>query len=395
MKRILLVILAITMLAGLFGCGNSNNGGNGGGNEPTEPGITGKTKDIGRLSVLIPDGWSYVDLGDMSDGYTAIIVHGKEEDFGQAPQVSVIYCLPSEIVVSSAAFYDNVIQKPAFDLGGLHWTSWTGSYMNLKSEVAETEGDFGYITVNRLQTVEGGEMPSLSDPEVKAIMESIVVRPTITVDWVKIDGGKAVCEFPAYEGRVWDPIASSYSSDVEGDYEVEGNTATVNVEKGTGMFGVQLRLINEECTEEWGRGNLAFKVENGKITGIYDASVTIYDQPQDIEWNGWEDDTDYEAIEEFLAGAWADNANGLTMFLQKYEEIEHAFIITIQGLDRTFVATGVIQEGGSMWYEEVSVNGADPVASDGWFMIDGDSLIWGHDEAVGEFENATFFTKID
>ena len=51
-----------------------------------------------------------------------------------------------------------------------------------------------------------------------------------------IDGGKAVCEFPAYEGRVWDPITSSYSFDVEGDYGVEGNTMKNALKSGAGAI---------------------------------------------------------------------------------------------------------------------------------------------------------------
>ena len=91
MKKVLLVILAITMLAGLFGCGNSNNGGNGGGgNEPAEPVITGKTKDIGRMSVLIPDGWSYVDHLALENGTTLCRVRDCTHEDGTR-QVYILF----------------------------------------------------------------------------------------------------------------------------------------------------------------------------------------------------------------------------------------------------------------------------------------------------------------
>ena len=46
-----------------------------------------------------------------------------------------------------------------------------------------------------------------------------------------------------------------------------------------------------------------------------------------------------------------------------------------------------------MNYSEMSVNGT-VVETVGWFMMDGDMIIWGHDDEVGEFENATIFSKL-
>ncbi|MBQ1521957.1 MAG: hypothetical protein IIZ74_04280, partial [Erysipelotrichaceae bacterium] len=85
----------------------------------------------------------------------------------------------------------------------------------------------------------------------------------------------------------------------------------------------------------------------------------------------------------------------LTMFIQRYEDIEHGYQMTIQAADRTIVAIGHVDMVGNLWYENVSINGAAPIESDGWFMIDGNSLLWGHDEAVGEFANANIFSKAE
>ncbi len=41
----------------------------------------------------------------------------------------------------------------------------------------------------------------------------------------------------------------------------------------------------------------------------------------------------------------------------------------------------------------VRVDGATPIESSGWLVIDGGMLIWGHDKEVGEYESATLFSK--
>ena len=390
MKKLLLIIMSALMLIGILGCSNQGN------KEPEEVTVNGEIHDIGRFSILVPEGWSLYDLGTMTSDFTCLIIKGNKDEFMTKPSVSVIYNLPTELVVSSAALADNVIQQEPFDLGDYHWTSWTGSFSESRREVAETEGDFGYLTFTSQESMETKEMLSLKDPEVQAIIRSIKVRPTIDVDWVSITDGKVTAKLKEAEGLVWEQTSMMNTNGVEVDYELDGNTVTLIPSAGTGVFSVSFRLTDTDCTKMYADSNIAVKVENGKITGIYDATINMLETPEDIGGGEeWTDNTDYEAIDQFLIGAWADNPNNLTMFIQKYEEIEHGYQVTIQAADRTIVAIGHVDSFGTLWYENVSINGAAPIESDGWFMIDGNSLLWGHDEAVGEFANANIFSKAE
>ncbi len=389
MKKLLSVSMALLMLIGILGCSNQ------GSKEPEEPVIKGEVHDIGRISILVPEGWALADLGSAASEFTCVIVKGTKEDFTKKPQVSVIYSLPTEMVVSSAAFAENVIQQEPFDLGDYHWTSWTGSFNGINSEVAESEGDFGYLTFTRQEGFETKEMISLKDPEVQAVIKSIKVRPTIDVDWVRITDGKAVVQLSGAEGQVWDEAGTMITNGVEAHSELEGNTATLIPTAGTGTYKVSFSRTDTDNTMHYADASVGVRVENGKVTGIYDATVTVLETPEEIGGGEWTDDTDYEAIDRFLIGAWSDNPNGLTMFIQKYEEIEHGYQVTIQAADRTIVAFGHVDTMGTLWYDSVSINGAAPVESDGWFMPDGPNLLWGHDEAVGTFDNANIFSKAE
>lgn len=390
MRKLLLMLMSALMLIGILGCSNPGK------KEPEEVVVKGEMHDVGRISLLVPEGWTLIDLGAAASEFTCVVVKGTGDDFMKKPQISVIYNLPTEVVVSSAAFAENVIQQPDFDLGGYHWTSWTGSFSDFKSEVAETEGEFGYITFSRQEGRETREQLSLKDAEVQAIISSLTVRPTVEFDWVKISNGQAVAQLKAVDGMVWEQVGTMNTNGVEADYELEGNTVTLSASSGTGTYLVTFRMINEEGTEKWADASIGVKVENGRITGIYDASITMLETPEDISSGGdWIDDTDYEAIDKFLVGAWTDNPNSLTMFIQRYEDIEHGYQMTIQAAERTIVAIGHVDTVGTLWYENVSINGAAPIESDGWFMIDGNSLLWGHDEAVGEFANANIFSKAE
>ena len=67
----------------------------------------------GRAVVSTND---FIDLGGYSDPFTAVLLKGTQEDWLKVPQVSIIYNLPCDLVVSSAALADNVIQKPDFHI---------------------------------------------------------------------------------------------------------------------------------------------------------------------------------------------------------------------------------------------------------------------------------------
>ena len=356
--------------------------------------INGEVLETGRITAFIPEGWSLIDLGAYTDEFTAVILKGTQEDFMEVPQISIIYMVPTEMAISAAAYYDNVIQQSDFDMGNYHWTSWTGSSSGLKSFVAETEGDFGFISVNLQQVEPDGEMPSIEDEEVKAIIKSIKVRPTAEIDWIKLDGNTATAELKAYEGCHWVDSGNMAQQSVDVDYEIEGNAVTFTSNAGTGGFKLQLVLVNDDETLKYAEAHIDLKLEDGKFDAVYSAAISEYDEPESTDYEpGGE--SDYEVPDEFLLGTWADNGNDLTMFIQNADEDEYGYVFTIQSDEKTIVINVEAGADGSLSYEEISINGAEAIASSGSFIIDGDVLIWSHDEAAGEYDSATLFSKVE
>lgn len=392
MKKIFKLLLAVILMLGLIAC-NKNNGGNGGNDKPEEPVIKGVTKNAGRFDVLVPEGWTLIDMGEYSDTSSAVLLKGTQDDWMKVPQLSIMYFMPTELVVSGAALYENVIQQPSFTKGDYNWKAWTGSLQGLNCYAVETEGDFGFITVYLQQVTENGDIMSIDDPEVGAIIQSIVPKPLIEVDWIRFENGKAIVQLPTEEGYIWDEVSSVYKNGVEGQYEINDGILTCTA-TGNGHYGVSLQLVDEDHTRQLGEASFSLKLEDDKFVGVYDAKVEIYDEPIENGEIAFPDETDYELIDQILVGAWADEPNGLTMSIQRNEEIEHGYIITIHSSEKAIVASGHVEEGGTLWYEEVVINATEKYESMGWFMLDGDALVWGHDEAVGEYDNISLFHKV-
>ena len=396
MKKILTLLITLALLVTMAGCGGGKDKPSGGGEQepPVEPVIKGEVKDAGRFSVLVPEGWTMIDMGGYSDPFTAVLLKGTQEDWFKVPQVSIIYNLPCDLVVSSAALADNVIQKPDFDLGPYHWKQWTGSMSGYKMHVAETEGDFGYFTVSLQAVTPDGECPSIDDEEVRAILKSIVGRPTIDVDWIKFVNGNATAELKGVEGYNWDDNGSMQTSTVEAEYTVNGNTVEFTGTSGSGVVGVDLVLENDLGTKKMGEASMRLRIEDGKFVGAYNATMKILDEPEDIEIDDWTDNTDYEAIDAFLVDAWRDVANDLNMLIQRYDELQHGYLVTIYTPDnKTIVMPASVQPGGLLEYYEATINGESVGETSGWFSIDGDTLLWGHDDAVGVYDSTNIFQK--
>lgn len=409
MKKLLAFLMTAVLALALFsGCkkNDSQNTGSApeqsesksaGESEPesgSEAVIKGEIKESGRFTAFIPEGWTLIDLGEYSDEFTAVILKGAQEDFMKVPQISIIYMVPTEMAVSAAAYFENVIQQPDFDLGNYHWSSWTGSNAGLKSFVAEAEGDFGFIAVNLQQVEANGELPSIEDEDVRAIIKSLSVRPTVEVDWVKLNGNTATVEMKTYEGRHWADSGNMAEQGVEVDYEIEGNTAKLTANAGTGGFKLQLVLINDEGTLKYANATVGLKVADGKFEAVYAAVIEELAEPESADYQpGGE--SEFELPDEFLLGTWADNGNDLTMFVQKDDENEYGYVFTIRSDTKTIVINVEAGLDGSLTYEEISVNGADAIDSPGSFLIDGGMLIWSHDAAAGEYDSATLFSPVE
>lgn len=389
MKKIITLFLVVFLMICLCSCGKNSRDDD----QTPEPEIHGTIQDFGRFSVMIPDGWAKADLGESQTGFTGVIVHGKAEDFMEAPQVSIMYFIPTEIVLSSRGFYEDTKTLDEFDAAGFHWESWSGTFQELSIVCAEGSGDAGSIAVS-LQDFSSDASPmSLDDPEIKAIINSIVVEPTIESDWVSVDNGIATAVLPEVEGYQWECGIMMSGNDVEVEAEIVDGKLVITPLGGNGAFYQTADLENEDGSLNMGTIKVDLGIKDGKVVALYDAVSEIYDEPKEIEGPDFEDNTDYEFLDGFYQGAWVDANNDLTMFIQRADPSEYIYLVTIQSADKNISGTAVIDVGGSMNYTEMSVDG-NVVQTEGWFMIDGDMIIWGHDEGVGEFENATIFSKL-
>lgn len=104
--------------------------------------------------------------------------------------------------------------------------------------------------------------------------------------------------------------------------------------------------------------------------------------------------TDYDAYDQYFIGAWSNPANNLTLLIQKNGEVEHGYTFTIQSDTDTYVVPVQLERGGSISYTEVNINFTEKKEVKGQFIIDGNLLIWSREEPIGEFENATIFTRV-
>ena len=235
---------------------------------------------------------------------------------------------------------------------------------------------------------------SFDDPEVQAIIKSIKVVPMAEADWIEIKDGIATVTLPEAEGYEWGDSGTMYTGELDIMEEFDGNTLVITPSSGTGGYSISLSLLNEDFTLKMGRGEVALRVTDGKIDGIYLAKVKIFDEPEvQEEYNYEPEPLDYEMLDQVYSGTW-DTNNDLTMFIQKSEEAEHAYVVSIQSSGRQISTVAVLDEYGVLAYDTLSINGVS-VESWGWFNPDGALLIWGRDEAAGEYDNATLFTRVE
>ncbi|MBQ1385941.1 MAG: hypothetical protein II186_05750 [Erysipelotrichales bacterium] len=394
MKKLLTVLAAILLVAGLCGCSGGNKKEDEKTPEP-ETTVKGTVVDFGRVSALVPEGWNRAEIGMYQSEFNGLIVKGAPDAFLEAQSVTIQYSTPVEPVMSSRAMYENTHVLGQYDLGDFHWEVWTGTYDGLTTTAAESYSDKGTLMVFLSQPNKETEPLSFDDPEVQAIIKSIKVVPMAEADWIEIKDGIATVTLPEAEGYEWGDSGTMYTGELDIMEEFDGNTLVITPSSGTGGYSISLSLLNEDFTLKMGRGEVALRVTDGKIDGIYLAKVKIFDEPEvQEEYNYEPEPLDYEMLDQVYSGTWEDTNNDLTMFIQKSEEAEHAYVVSIQSSGRQISTVAVLDEYGVLAYDTLSINGVS-VESWGWFNPDGALLIWGRDEAAGEYDNATLFTRVE
>ncbi|MBR3351958.1 MAG: hypothetical protein IKG35_07600, partial [Erysipelotrichaceae bacterium] len=141
-------------------------------------------------------------------------------------------------------------------------------------------------------------------------------------------------------------LPKKMTATVEAEYNVSGNTVEFTGTSGSGVLGVDLVLEDDLGTRKMGEASMRLRIEDGKFVGAYNAAMKILDEPEEIEGSDWSDNTDYEAIDAFLVDAWRDVANDLNMLIQRYDELQHGYLVTIYTPDnKTIVMPASVQPG--------------------------------------------------
>ncbi|MBO4218078.1 MAG: hypothetical protein J5887_01030 [Erysipelotrichaceae bacterium] len=377
MKRVVLLLTVMALLIGSGGCS----------------GVKGKTYDAGRFSFLVPEGWDYVEMAENFGGTTAVAVKGSAEDYTKVPQVSFLYSLPTENVMSSRDFFPDAEDLAAFDLGGYHWIPWRAVTEGLKFTCFESSGDFGYLTVYVMQAQPDNEDLSPSDPDVRAILASIKTQPEIQADWISIDAnGVLTADLGRLEGYYWEDDGAMYTNTLEANSELSEGKFVIKPVSGDGVYSQSLILVSDDGRTYIGEAEVGAVFKNGKAVYVCEAEKKIYDEA--ISVNG-DVDIDYEKISAEYLGTWKDEANKLTLYIQEFEGHPGILLAAVKASGKVWSMACYIEATEDLVYESISLNNGEAVDAIGWFSLQDGKVIWFYDENVDDFAQDTIFTKVD
>lgn len=169
MKKIFVIMLALTLLFALSACGEKE--------------IKGEIYNAGNVSALVPEGWMAFPTTDLFDEYEGehnpndfTIAKGAKTAFDLFSKSNLkITFTPSDVTMLPADkdWYDNTADVESFTTGDRTWKGFSGTSLDEKMIVIWTqEGAQLQVTI---WPELGGSKLSLDDPEVLAILKSITV----------------------------------------------------------------------------------------------------------------------------------------------------------------------------------------------------------------------------
>lgn len=182
MKKLITLLLALSMLFCLIACGD-NGGENSEKTNNTLEQITGETYDAGNVSVLVPDGWKAFAVADIwseeenaTDPDQINIVKGGESEFDllSKPYIQVIHYEPESMMVPSKDFYENAADLDPITSGSLTWEGFSGEGLLGDTLIVmwTTNADGHQFQLNVYNKTDNGEF-AMTDADVLAILESI------------------------------------------------------------------------------------------------------------------------------------------------------------------------------------------------------------------------------
>lgn len=181
MKKLIALLLALTMLLCFAACGNK--GGKEGASTDSPAEITGETVDAGNFTALVPSGWKSFPVVDMwsddgaNDPDQLNIVKGGETDFDllTKPYIQIVHYGPeSEMMAPAKDFYSNAADVESFTTGSLTWQGFSaegmlGTAMTILW-TGESAGHQYQVTV--FGETDAGKI-ALSDADLQAILASL------------------------------------------------------------------------------------------------------------------------------------------------------------------------------------------------------------------------------
>lgn len=194
MKKLIALLLALTMVVCFAACGGEEGGtnapDNGGSNvsdnnETNKPAeVSGETYDAGNVSALIPDGWKAFPVSDMwseeenaTDPDQLNIVKGGETEFDllTKPYIQIVHYEPGSMITPSKEYYENAADVESITAGGLTWEGFSGEGLLGDTLIVmwTTNADGHQFQLNIFNKTDAAEF-ALTDADVLAILGSIV-----------------------------------------------------------------------------------------------------------------------------------------------------------------------------------------------------------------------------
>lgn len=184
-KKIIKIITAVLAASMLIACGQNETVVS---QSSTLGTVSGKTADVGRFSVLCPNGWNVMQTADeessssqatADENETKLIKGGStEEDLLYKPYINVIVYTADQGVmqIDPDEWYDNVTRLDDFTTGDYTWSGYSATSLGISFVYVSTEYESNTIEAY-LYTREGDEASAaITDVDVLAILQSISVK---------------------------------------------------------------------------------------------------------------------------------------------------------------------------------------------------------------------------
>ncbi len=364
-KKLLVLLCGIAVIFTTGGCGAKE-----------------KTYDAGRISALVPEGWTAVSRDKIVDPDKCIYLlkSSTQSDMGQVPAVYITYGVPGDMMMSSHDVYPEAEDLEDIDAAGYHWIRYvvTGDYG--QTTLLETEGDYGLCQIsvlNRLKNVE--KTIALEDDDVQSIINSIVLKPEITSDWVTVEDGKLVVDLGAHDGYQWSGDVYAIDENAEAELgEITDGKTEISV-GGSGLVKYHFELTNQQAQSgpyyRIGEADVACVMKDGKVVYLTAADKKMYDEPLEIGDYSYLYSFDTDQIAENLEGDFYCEEYGISLYI--YRDENGLFQIRLQSDQvKWAMDDAVMNEFGDLEYTTCRRGNGEPTDDIGSItMVDDNTVI--------------------